>query len=85
MSRSDTVFRVAEIPRPLQGYDPTSYHVNLEEKWCDCGYFQALKSPCHCSMQQCQTRLQEFSGSCILPSFSMQGLRDGIPSNWQQN
>ncbi|KAL4379622.1 hypothetical protein GQ457_02G020310 [Hibiscus cannabinus] len=46
MSRSDTVFRVTEIPRPLQGYDPTSYRVNLEEKWCDCGYFQALKSPC---------------------------------------
>ncbi|KAL4271744.1 hypothetical protein GQ457_13G003030 [Hibiscus cannabinus] len=46
MSRSDTIFRVSEIPRPLQGYDPTSYRVNLEDKWCDCGYFQALKSPC---------------------------------------
>ncbi|KAL4324965.1 hypothetical protein GQ457_11G029830 [Hibiscus cannabinus] len=46
MSCSDTVFRVSEIPRPLQGYDRTSYRVNLEEKWCDCGYFQALKSPC---------------------------------------
>ncbi|KAL4377858.1 hypothetical protein GQ457_02G033450 [Hibiscus cannabinus] len=60
MSRSDTVFRVTEIPRPLQGYDPTSYHVNLEEKWCDCGYFQALKSPCQHAIAACNNCRRDY-------------------------
>ncbi|KAL4347355.1 hypothetical protein GQ457_17G002700 [Hibiscus cannabinus] len=61
MSRSDTVFRVTEIPRPLQGYDPTSYRVNLEEKWCDCGYFQALKSPCQHAIAACNNCRRDYN------------------------
>ncbi|KAL4278404.1 hypothetical protein GQ457_03G015970 [Hibiscus cannabinus] len=60
MSRSDTVFRVSEIPRPLQGYDPTSYRVNLEEKLCDCGYFQALKSPCQHAIASCNNCRRDY-------------------------
>ncbi|KAL4347549.1 hypothetical protein GQ457_17G024230 [Hibiscus cannabinus] len=60
MSRSDTVFRVTKIPRPLQGYDPTSYRVNLEEKWCDCGYFQALKSPCQHAIAACNNCRRDY-------------------------
>ncbi|KAL4360827.1 hypothetical protein GQ457_04G010350 [Hibiscus cannabinus] len=60
MSRSDTIFRVTEIPRPLQGYDPTSYRVNLEEKWCDCGYFQALKSPCQHAIATCNNCRRDY-------------------------
>ncbi|KAK8562751.1 hypothetical protein V6N12_010821 [Hibiscus sabdariffa] len=60
MSCSDTVFCVSEIPRPLQGYDPTSYRVNLEEKWCDCGYFQALKSPCQHAIAACSNSRQDY-------------------------
>ncbi|KAL4284779.1 hypothetical protein GQ457_16G007700 [Hibiscus cannabinus] len=60
MSRSGTVFRVTEIPRPLQGYDPTSYRVNLEEKWCDCGYFQALKSPCQHAIAACNNCRRDY-------------------------
>ncbi|KAL4369270.1 hypothetical protein GQ457_05G030160 [Hibiscus cannabinus] len=60
MSRSDTIFRVSEIPRPLQGYDPTSYRVNLEDKWCDCGYFQALKSPCQHAIAACSNSRRDY-------------------------
>ncbi|KAL4279851.1 hypothetical protein GQ457_03G014640 [Hibiscus cannabinus] len=60
MSRSDTIFRVSEIPLLLQGYDPTSYHVNLEEKWCDCGYFQALKSPCQHAIAACSNSRRDY-------------------------
>ncbi|KAL4309527.1 hypothetical protein GQ457_01G056250 [Hibiscus cannabinus] len=60
MSHSDTVFRATEIPRPLQGYDPTSYRVNLEEKWCDCGYFQALKSPCQHAIAACNNCRRDY-------------------------
>ncbi|KAL4283027.1 hypothetical protein GQ457_16G019180 [Hibiscus cannabinus] len=60
MSRSDTIFRVSENPRPLQGYDPTSYHVNLEEKWCDCGYFQALKSQCQHAIASCSNSRRDY-------------------------
>ncbi|KAK8565106.1 hypothetical protein V6N12_058681 [Hibiscus sabdariffa] len=60
MSRSGIVFRVLEIPRHLQGYDPTSYHVNLAEKWCDCGYFQALKSPCQHAIAACSNSRRDY-------------------------
>ncbi|KAL4297690.1 hypothetical protein GQ457_12G017580 [Hibiscus cannabinus] len=60
MSRSDTVFHVSKIPRPLQGYDPTSYRVNLEEKWCDCGYFQALNSPCQHAIATCNNCRRDY-------------------------
>ncbi|KAL4297555.1 hypothetical protein GQ457_12G018410 [Hibiscus cannabinus] len=49
-----------KIPRPLQGYDPTSYNVNLEEKWCDCGYFQAFKSPCHHAIAACNNCRRDY-------------------------
>ncbi|KAK8515072.1 hypothetical protein V6N12_001233 [Hibiscus sabdariffa] len=60
MSCSVTVFRVSEIPQPLQGYDTTSYRVNLEEKWCDCGYFQALKSPCQHAIAACNNCRRDY-------------------------
>ncbi|KAK9020427.1 hypothetical protein V6N11_010451 [Hibiscus sabdariffa] len=63
MSRFDTNFRVSEIPRPLQGYDPTSYRVNLEEKWCDYGYFQALKSPCQHAIAACSNSRRDYKNS----------------------
>ncbi|KAE8715654.1 hypothetical protein F3Y22_tig00110162pilonHSYRG00103 [Hibiscus syriacus] len=45
-SRTRELFRVTEMPRPLQGIEANSFRVNLQERWCDCGFFQALKYPC---------------------------------------
>ncbi|KAE8653968.1 Remorin family protein isoform 3 [Hibiscus syriacus] len=45
-SRTRELFRVTEMPRPLQGIEANSFRVNLQERWCDCGFFQALKYTC---------------------------------------
>ncbi|KAK8552490.1 hypothetical protein V6N12_041083 [Hibiscus sabdariffa] len=74
MSRSDTIFRVSEIPRPLQGYDPTSYRVNLEEKWCGCGYFQALKSPCQHAIAVCNNSRRDYK-NLVDPVYFLHSVR----------
>ncbi|KAL4308038.1 hypothetical protein GQ457_01G014520 [Hibiscus cannabinus] len=69
MSHFGSVFRVSEISRPLQGYDPTLYRVNLEEKWCDCGYFQALKSPCQHAIATCSNCRRDYKNLVDLVYF----------------
>ena len=44
--RQNSEFEVQEIPTPQLFRRPMSYKVKLNEWWCDCGQFQALKFPC---------------------------------------
>jgi len=44
--RQNSEFEVQEIPTPQLCRRPMSYKVKLNEWWCDCRQFQALKLPC---------------------------------------
>ncbi|XP_068485031.1 uncharacterized protein [Phaseolus vulgaris] len=39
-------FDVQELATPQHGRRPQSYTVRLNDWWCDCGHFQALRLPC---------------------------------------
>ncbi|KAE8682295.1 DNA polymerase eta, putative isoform 3 [Hibiscus syriacus] len=60
-SRRHEMFRVTELPRPLQGIEPVSLRVNLRDRTCDCGFFQALKYPCSHVIATCSHTRQDYN------------------------
>lgn len=44
--RAQKTFRVKELTRPRTGRPASAFVVNLREKTCECGEFQALHYPC---------------------------------------
>jgi len=46
-SRDNNEFEVQEIFSPHDHCLPVSFTVRLNDWWCDCGHFQALRLPCH--------------------------------------
>ena len=51
-SRSNSSFVVEELG-PVGGWSQRSYRVKLTNRWCDCGYFQALHYPCQHVLAAC--------------------------------
>ena len=51
-SRANESFMVEELA-PIAGRSQRSYRVLLAERWCDCGYFQALHYPCRHVLAAC--------------------------------
>lgn len=45
-TRTNQSFLVEELENPQEGGVASTYKVNLNERWCDCGKFQAHRYPC---------------------------------------
>ena len=51
-TRSNSSFVVEELG-PIGGWSQRNYRVRLTDRWCDCGYFQALHYPCRHVLAAC--------------------------------
>ena len=52
-SRENNEFQVQEMFSPHDHRLPMSFTVRLNDWWCDCGHFQALRLPCHHVIDVC--------------------------------
>ena len=51
-SRSNSSFVIEEL-RPVGAWSQRNYRLRLTDRWCDCGYFQALHYPCRHLLVAC--------------------------------
>ncbi|GMJ08021.1 hypothetical protein HRI_004471300 [Hibiscus trionum] len=84
MSRNDDSFRVSEKPQPIQVFDPTSYRVNLQNRYYDCGKFQALKTPCEHVIVVCSTAMIDFKNYIDLVYYEMEFPPIDSETEWEK-